>query len=407
MISRKEKLLIIAGAGASLDFGMFSSSQIGQIFEVDDPYKLSINNQTISLYKYVKDELLRYHQTGTSLGQPLPDKIKDVYFEEVIYQMLNLYTTLSDHHKNGLGAFYNSKKFPEKFIGKRTVKLNYFDFYHAADILVAKLLDEIRIKCASLSSDKLSLLKHLLKIMEKSFDTSIINLNYDNILFQCIPLEMETGFDRNGIFQPHRIIDNQKWNFFYHLHGSIHFYYAKLEHSFEIRFANDFTQKNVIESNQSFRSFNETPEGFPILSRPIIVGYGKAWQIQREPYLYYYGDLLRRIDAADKILFIGYSFGDLHLNNLIKMSLKHKKRKIVILDYTEELDGFGERYDNWTGNVSRTLNIYPLDFDFCCTRKLTNLNPFERSRDKKISIFYKGFGFYLDNPNILVSELRK
>lgn len=406
MFLHKEKLLIVAGAGASVDFGMLSSAQIGKMFETDGFCKLCVDNQTVSLYKYVKDELLKYHQTGTSLGRPLPDKIKDVCFEEVIYQLLNLYSTLSETHKNGLGAFYSPNKFPEKFFGKKIVKVDCFDFCHEADVLVAKLLDEMREKCTSLPLDKLALLKSLLKILKKSFDVSIVNLNYDNILFQSTPLEMETGFDRDGVFDPHRVLNNRKWNFFYHLHGSVHFYHAVSEHSFEIRYTDDFTSKKVIESNRSFRSFNETTESFPVLSRPIVVGYGKAWQIQREPYLYYYNDLARRIDAADKILFIGYSFGDLHLNNLIKVSLKHKKKKIVVLDYTEQLDGFCSRYDNWTDAVSRTLNIYPPDFDFCCTRELTGLNPFERSRDKKVSISYKGFGYYLENPNLLASELR-
>lgn len=408
MFFTKDKLLIIAGAGASLDFGMLSSSQIEDMFEAKGPNKLIVNDHVESLYKYVKDELLKYHQKGTSLGRPLPDKVENVYFEEVVYQLLNLYATLSENHKNGLGAFFYQCVFPEKSFGKKKKKLDYFDFYHEADDLVAKLLDEIRVRCTSLSLDRLSLLMQLLKMLKKSFDISVVNLNYDNILFRSTPFEVETGFDKNGVFEPHRIINNKKWNFFYHLHGSVHFYYGQSEHTFEIRFADDFTRKDVVESNRSFRSFNETAEGFPVLSRPIIVGYGKAWQIQREPYLFYYNDLARRIDEADKILFIGYSFGDLHLNNLIKMSLTHKKKKkIVILDYTTQLDGFCSRWDLWTDAVSRTLNFYPSDFDFCCTRELTNLNPFERSRDKSVSISYKGFGFYLENPNFLVSELRK
>jgi hypothetical protein len=403
----KEKLLIIAGAGASVDFDMLSSSQIEEMFELNGPNKLRVGNRFVSLYKYVKDELLKYHQSGTSLGRPLPDKVDDVYFEEVVYQLLNLYSALSETHKNGLGAFCNLNVFPTKIMGNRNVKLDYFDFCHEADILVAKLLDEIREKCTSLPLDKLALLKQLLKKLNKSFDLSVVNLNYDNILYQSIPFKAETGFGRDGKFEPRRILYNQKWNFFYHLHGSVHFYYANTEHAYEIRFVNDFTQEKVVESNRSFRSLNDTTEGFPILSRPIIVGYGKAWQIQREPYLFYYNDLARRVDEADKILFIGYSFGDLHLNNLIQMSLRHKKKKkIVILDYAEQLDGFCCREDYWTYDVCRTLRIYPVDFDFCSASELTDLSPFERNRDKTVSISYKGFGFYLDKPNLLVSELR-
>ena len=407
MCFRKEKLLVIAGAGASVDFGMLSSSQIEEMFEKEGPNKLQVNDQVVPLYKYVKDELLNFHQKGTILGRPLPDKIEYVNFEEVIYQLLNLYTTLSETHKNGLGAFFCLNEFPKRLDRKKIVGLNYFDFYDEADILVAKLLDEIRVKCASLPLDKLALLKQLFKKLNASFDLSFVNLNYDNILYQGSPLEMETGFDGDGIFEPCRLLNNRKWNFFYHLHGSVHFYYADTKSASEIRFEKDIMQERVVKSNGSFRSPQKTTEDFPILSRPIIVGYGKAWQIQREPYLFYYNDLARRVDEADKILFIGYSFGDLHLNNLIQMSLKHKKKKkIVILDYTEQLDGFCTRYDHWTDAVCETLHIFPQDFDFCCTRELTDLNPFERSHDKMVSISYKGFGFYLNNSNFLVSELR-
>lgn len=407
MCFRKEKLLIVAGAGASIDFGMLSSSQIEEMFEREGPNKLFVDNRVVPLYKYVKDELLKYHQTGTSLGRPLPDKIKDVYFEEVVYQLLNLYTALSETHKNGLGAFCNSNEFPERCIGKKIVKLGYFDFYHEADVLVAKLLDEIRVKCVMLPSEKLAKLKRLLEKLNESFDLSFVNLNYDNILYQSIPLKMETGFDHDGKFDPHKILYNRNWNFFYHLHGSVNFYYADTKYGYEIRFVNDFTQEKVVSSNRTFRGLKETTEGFPVLSRPIIVGYGKAWQIQREPYLFYYNDLARRVDEADKILFIGYSFGDLHLNNLIQMSLKHrKKKKIVILDYTEQLDGFCSRYDHWTDAVGRTLHIFPRDFDVCSTRELTDLRPFEKTHNETVSISYKGFGFYLENSNLLVSELR-
>ncbi len=89
------------------------------------------------------------------------------------------------------------------------------------------------------------------------------------------------------------------------------------------------------------------------------------------------------------------------------MSLKHrKKKKIVILDYTEQLDGFCSRDDYWSYDVCRTLGIYPPDFDFCSTHELSDLRPFERNHDETVSISYKGFGFYLENSSLLVSELR-
>ena len=402
MSEKKEKLLIIAGAGASVSFDMFSSSDIESMFEANGPTKINVRKHPESLYKYIKQGLLRYHRNRKTMnGKVFSKKERDkisVYFEEVVYQLLNIYSMQADHHKNGATAFFDLKKMPLK-IGHK--KVNAYDYYNEANTLVADLLDKMREKCRALRTYKIAPLKNLMIELSKKFELSVVNLNYDNILYRCMPSKIEIGFDNTGSFDPNLVLNNRNWNFFYHLHGSVHFYYD----NFEIKFAKKCGLKKVIDSNKAGRSHEESTEGFPILTSPIIVGYGKVWQIQREPYLFYYNDLSRRINEADKILFIGYSFGDFHLNKLIEMSLKHqKKKKVVIIDFAKQGDGIFYRSDLWSHEIFRMMGLDASEFRPCLVTDLSNKNPFERN--KSVSISYKGLGFFMKNPALLVSELK-
>lgn len=404
MSKKKEKLLIIAGAGASVSFDMFSSSDIESMFEANGPTKIKVRNHPESLYKYIKQGLLRYHRNRKTMnGKVISKKERDkisVYFEEVVYQLLNIYSMQADHHKNGATAFFDLKKMPLK-IGHK--KVNAYDYYNEANTLVADLLDKMREKCSALSRSKITSLKSLLLGLDKEFQLGVVNLNYDNILYQCMPSKTEIGFDNTGSFNPDLVLNNTEWNFFYHLHGSVHFYYD----NFEIKFAKKCTLKTAVNSNKARYSHEETTEGFPILTSPIIVGYGKAWQIQREPYLFYYNDLARRINEADKILFIGYSFGDLHLNKLIQMSLRHqKKKKIVIIDYAQQGNGILHRQDNWSSEIFKIMRLDASEFRPCLVTDLSNKNPFERNTNKSVALSYKGLDFFMRNPALLVSELK-
>ena len=66
MCLTKEKLLVISGAGASIDFGMYSSSDIENMFEKEGSTKLNVDGRQESLYEYVKEQLQRYHQSNHS-----------------------------------------------------------------------------------------------------------------------------------------------------------------------------------------------------------------------------------------------------------------------------------------------------------------------------------------------------
>ena len=404
MCLTKEKLLVISGAGASIDFGMYSSSDIENMFEKEGSTKLNVDGRQESLYEYVKEQLQRYHQSNHSPCTYNEKKQKSIGFEEIVYNLLRLFSVLEDDHTDGFASFFDLKKFPPKV---DNTKLVPFDFYNEADELIALLLENMREKCNAVFFEKIAKLKHFMTKLEKKFKLSVVNLNYDNILYRGMSSRKVTGFDNFGVFDPELVLKNQKWNFFYHLHGSVHFYYTKPENSLEIKFAEDCNRKDVTDSNKARRSPMKSTEGFPIMRNPIIVGYGKSLQIQREPYLFYYNDLSRRVYEADKILFVGYSFSDEHLNNLVKMSLNHKKKKkIVIISYSDDRDGFRQRFDKWTDQVRDTIPVEMLDFDSCSTKRLPEDDPFDRSISGFVSILYKGFGFCLDHPEIIVSELK-
>jgi len=97
----KKKLLIIAGAGASIDFGMPSVNAVDKLFHqwANEYYPVEFSSN--SLFSYLKKEIEQH--TGRSS-----------HFEEVLY-VLNMLDTLThdNQSKNALGAIVNPKWFPQ------------------------------------------------------------------------------------------------------------------------------------------------------------------------------------------------------------------------------------------------------------------------------------------------------
>ena len=70
------------------------------------------------------------------------------------------------------------------------------------------------------------------------------------------------------------------------------------------------------------------------ISGPIITGLKKTDKISCSPYDCYHGNLYKALYGSNALVIVGYSFGDLYVNNLIRMmhTLYGDKKRIVIID---------------------------------------------------------------------------
>jgi len=96
-------------------------------------------------------------------------------------------------------------------------------------------------------------------------------------------------------------------------------------------------------------------EGTAYPTSTIVAGYGKTQQIVRQPFRTYFAQVNRLIQEADSLLFVGYGFGDLHLNAAFS-EVRDRRRATVVVDWADDCqDPLPFRSDSWTYNLFKTL----------------------------------------------------
>ncbi|GEL11727.1 SIR2-like domain-containing protein [Flavobacterium glycines] len=416
-----KKLLIVVGAGGSIELGMPSVREIDKLFDnwASENYSLN-SHESGNLYRWVKEEVEKYYLTQGN-SQTLEQNFESILY--IIQFLSSMSNTLHRDYKNdkGLKAFFKIKEFPEiKRYFEKTVMPDADDFKQLQSYLVDKLLHHIRKKCRELELNKgseLSKVRAFFEILKEEFEIGFINLNYDNVILKTLP-DLFTGFDVDtGKFDKNQFY-HDNWNFCYHIHGSVHFTMnGKGVKMHEITWNNSLDMN--FEDRSSQRNVNYTSEGNYFLNSTIITGLDKSNQILREPFRQYYMKIDKLIHDSDAILFIGYGFSDLHLNQLFPSHRMEstKKRQVVVIDYfPDETEAMYKRPDSWSYRLFETIpfNGDEMGNGSICLPPDTIIdykknNSFEFSRNKKypLSIWYNGFLAACDNAEIIKEELKK
>lgn len=338
-MTRKKKLMVVLGAGASIELGMPSVNDVDALFHKwsGKIYKLA-NDNNQSLYSYIRDEINRYYRCKSCE--------KSTNFEEVLYVFYELFSVLSDGDESSkaknaffckaINAFFRLEKLPEisypkggKFVIQGHQLIGHC--LHLIDKLVAKF----RNKCQSAQTSKpkkFEAFRNFVTQLHLNYDVAFVTLNYDNLITQVCP-DLFTGFDKtSGEFDASSVRKrSEEWGLIYHLHGSIHFdmrYNGADLHAikWESNLGSEF-------SGSKNRSLQLTPEG--ILPTSIIVaGYGKTTQIQKEPFRTYYAQMDGLVESSEAILFLGYGFNDFHINNCFRQI--GKGVPIVVVDWAPD-----------------------------------------------------------------------
>lgn len=417
-----KKLLIILGAGSSIESGMPSVNQIDKLFDdwANDSFSLN-NDNSRNLYRWVKEKVEEYYLANITKG-----KIPKQNFETILYTIQTL-STISDksneEYKNskGLKAFIEIKEFPEiKRYFDNIITPNSEEFQRLQSVLTDKLLYHIRKKCRTLETDKqveITKIRNFFNLLKEDYELGFINLNYDNVILTALP-DLSTGYDKNtGEFDKEEFY-NENWNFCYHIHGSVYFDMNNRGiKTHDITWNKDL--KSDFNTRSSQRSVDFTNEGNYYLNSTIITGLDKANQILREPFRQYYMKIDKLIHESDSILFIGYGFGDLHLNKIFPSHRLNptKKRQVVVIDYfSDETEALYKRQDNWPQKLFETIpfnshemgngSIY-IPPDTIIDYKKNNTFEFSRNEKYPLSIWHNGFMKACENGEIIKNELLK
>ena len=105
----KKKLLIVVGAGASIDFGMPSVGKIDELFSNWANQGFTLQDKLNSnLYWYLRDTINTYYKSKTN-----NKFIKQTNFEEVLYQSILLDGILFDpQYENAFNSLITIKPLP-------------------------------------------------------------------------------------------------------------------------------------------------------------------------------------------------------------------------------------------------------------------------------------------------------
>ncbi|UGQ34317.1 SIR2 family protein [Janthinobacterium sp. PLB04] len=352
----KKKLLITVGAGASIDFGMPSVSDVDRLIDSHANKNFPLTNDPSSnLYRYCRDAIAQYYVQNPKSGLR-----KSVNFEEVLYQLNLIAAYHTDKNfSHGSNALLKPVPLPDVDHFGRSTQVDAGLLRSISSTAIDTIVNEFIDKCKQATTQKSAEIAALTKFLDdlsNSFDIGILTLNYDNIFTQARP-NLYTGFDRKtGSFDAHGVMTRTQWEFIYHMHGSMHF---EMQGSSSDMHAISWTRtpatSHVTSSNG--RNTQSSMEGTDFPTSTIIAGYGKTQQMMRQPFRTFYAQANRLVHEADSLLFLGYGFGDLHMNALFS-EVRNRQLPTVLVDYANNLqDPLPFRMDDWSYNMLRTLQI--------------------------------------------------
>ncbi len=178
----------------------------------------------------------------------------------------------------------------------------------------------------------------------KSFSgrSNIFNLNYDNTIENSLG-EYEDGFpsikdgEDYSRFSAKRYYENPRGvSTIAHLHGQILFSEAK-EYPFDYSIRDMVKNKDYKTACKNriggqFPPSNQAKEEY--LQPVIVSGSRKTEKMTFAPNNVYLSDLARKVVENNRLMVIGYSFGDLYLNEILGlgMSAHGDDFRVVIID---------------------------------------------------------------------------
>lgn len=176
--------------------------------------------------------------------------------------------------------------------------------------------------------DRLDTLTDFLKRKEQTNSLKIYSLNYDRLIPQ---IAKKCGlFFYEGFNDLQYEYDLDKFNTsshtFFNLHGSIYTSYVsggvvkvldtpiQLEHRYKIQGGNPGENKVFL---------------------PIIAGYSKSQRIMSEPFNFGIAAFMNDCTTCNRLVIVGYSFGDPYINSILKRFIRLDSTEIVIVDYCQ------------------------------------------------------------------------
>jgi hypothetical protein len=335
----KKKLLLVVGAGASVDFGMPSVAAVRGIINsvIQTRYPL-LNVSATNLYEHIEETISRYwaHFVPVHLR-------RSPHFEDVLYVIFALASAYpAGAYTSALGALITATKLPDvSFFSRKPQQVGSQILRDLGNASVDSVIENLRSTCVASKVSKageFAQLQAFVTALQADFDIAVVTLNYDDVMYRAFP-GIETGFDTvTGKFDERRILNRSEWSCMLHLHGSVHFD-MPLSRAPSSDLHEICWQPNLgatFQQNASGRNSRRYAEGTDFPTSVIVAGYGKTSQILRRPFRTYYSEIDRLVSSCDALLFAGYGFGDVHLNIAFETYRDTRRRPVAVIGWATD-----------------------------------------------------------------------
>ena len=342
-----EHITAIVGAGAVLDFkydypNAFIPSTKNITNAIKDLEVQGLNSTRCDVISQVYN-LLHEHQSQTygisDIHEEYSSNFEELYF---ILESLLSYTDI------GIDYFTPCGRFPLSALVSIREELNKYyhvEYERALSCIIRTIIDiidryDIHFREHADSE------KWYRSFWKGKYDIKydVFTFNYDTTIEQSIG-EYEDGFelivnnaDKINAFKPRKLLQNiHNLSTIQHLHGCI--YYAECPEECSDTHGNrDFYKMNSVKDALRYLgrqqdALTQTKEFYK--NSPILIGLKKLDKMTFLPSSIYHANLVNKLVENSGLLIVGYSFGDLYVNQLLqrRLLMNGANHRLVIIDY--------------------------------------------------------------------------
>jgi len=340
----KPKLLLLTGAGFSIDFMRHNNRKLNTDFLT----KLLIDSRLFSEYTTIlctgqTDDIARLN-TIQKLCSTVFDTLNQadlsyLNFEHVIYGLECLLTpNTSENEPTEIEIIIQ-----ELLSGIKSGEFNWQYIY----ALKSFVLDVVRL---FQKNDDEDVIGHFKRQLNKSYTTHHFTLNYDDLF--VTNTDISNYYPKSNYEIEHHMIDVKS----YFLHGSVYFWRGETLGVGNKEVASD-NRKGLLNSKSYFNAIgNTTDKSF---YDPLIIGISKRMKLENNGYKHMFEKFKTTIREVDELLIVGYSFNDEHINEVLMQIDNTSLSKITIVDKKEECDAA-----KFEESVTSHLNPDSIDIEF-------------------------------------------
>jgi hypothetical protein len=412
------KLLVVVGAGASIDFGMPSVAEVGRILSGAAQKRFPLaHDPSTNLYDSVAGEIEAYWASFSK-----PALTRRPHFENVLYALLALASAYPHgDFTSPLGALVSPRPLPDvNWFGRYVQEVDGNVISNLVTDSADVIIDEFRARCQHLDASRtaeLAEMRDFLAALASQFEVAVVTLNYDDVVYRCMPSIPVTGFGTLGVFDERLILERSDWSCFLHLHGSVHFDMRPLGHELHaVHWEEDLGAP--FSQNAAGRSSVYSDEGMIFPQSVIVAGHGKTSQILRRPFRTYYSEVDRLVASSDALLCLGYGFGDEHLNMALNGYRDARSRPVVLIDWAArgQMSAGSADWDHPRRAVLNAMDtlLTPLHLMSAMGHsaptqvdELIDTRSFDLSTDpaKPLAIWYNGMIEACRHPDLVLAQL--